>query len=231
MSAKLFAALVAVVLIIGRAEAFTVYDPANHAQNVLQAARSLEQINNQIRTLQNQATMLQNMARQLQRLDYSSLGQITSALNRIDGLMIQADSIGFDLAGSDAAWQRTYPGTYRDADAASLEQQADIQWQSTRAAYQQTMRVQSGIVTAIQADAPLLADLVNRSQEADGSLQAQQAGNQLLALSIKQQMQLQSLMAAQYRADAETQAAIAEANAMARERTRQFLGDGHAYSR
>ncbi len=63
MSAKLFAALLAVTLIIGRAEAFTVYDPANHAQNVLQAARALEQINNQIRTLQNQATMLQNMAR------------------------------------------------------------------------------------------------------------------------------------------------------------------------
>lgn len=231
MSAKLFAALVAIALVIGRADAFTVYDPANHAQNVLQAARSLEQINNQIRTLQNQATMLQNMARQLQRLDYSSLGQITSALNRIDGLMIQADSIGFDLAGSDAAWQRTYPGTYRDAEAASLDQQADTQWRSTRAAYHQTMRVQSGIVTAIQADAPLLADLVNRSQEANGSLQAQQAGNQLLALSIKQQMQLQSLMAAQYRADAETQAAIAEANAMARERTRQFLGDGRAYSR
>ncbi len=231
MSAKLFAALVAVTLIIGRADAFTVYDPSNHAQNVLQAARALEQINNQIRSLQNQATMLQNMARQLQRLDYSSMGQITSALNRIDGLMIQADSIGFDLAGSDAAWQRTYPGCYRDADAASLDQQADIQWRSTRAAYQQTMRVQSGIVTAIQADAPLLADLVNRSQGADGSLQAQQAGNQLLALSIKQQMQLQSLMAAQYRADAETQAAIAETNAMARERTRQFLGDGRAYSR
>lgn len=120
MSAKLFAALIAVVLIISRANAFTVYDPANHAQNVLQAARALEQINNQIRTLQNQATMLQNMARQLQRLDYSSLGQITSALNRIDGLMIQADSIGFDLSGSDAAWQRTYPGIYRDADPAHL---------------------------------------------------------------------------------------------------------------
>ncbi|MFV3131319.1 P-type conjugative transfer protein TrbJ [Niveispirillum sp. KHB5.9] len=214
------------------AAAFTVYDPSNHAQNVLQAARALEQINNQIRSLQNQATMLQNMARQLQRLDYSSLGQITSALTRIDGLMIQADGIGFDLAGSEVAWRRTYPGSYSDVDdAAALDRQAQAQWQSARMAYQQTMRVQSGIVGSIQADAPLLADLVDRSQGAVGSLQAQQAGNQLLALSIKQQMQLQSLMAAQYRADAETQAAIAEANAMARERTRRFLGDGHAYSR
>ena len=30
-----------------------VYDPTNYAQNVLTAARSLEQINNQIRSLQN----------------------------------------------------------------------------------------------------------------------------------------------------------------------------------
>jgi len=231
MKTWLCAALMAATLMAGDAHAFTVYDPSNHAQNVLQAARALEQVNNQIRTLQNQATMLQNMARQLQRLDYSSLGQITSALNRIDGLMIQADSIGFDLAGSEAAWRRAYPGAYRDADAAALDRHADIQWQSAAAAYQQTMRVQSGIVGSIQADAPLLTDLVNRSQEAAGSLQAQQAGNQLLALSIKQQMQLQSLMVAQYRADAETQAAIAEANAIARERTRRFLGDGHAYSR
>lgn len=231
MKASLCAALVVVILAAGDARAFTVYDPSNHAQNVLQAARALEQINNQIRTLQNQATMLQNMARQLQRLDYSSLGQITSALNRIDGLMIQADGIGFDLAGSEATWRRTYPGTYHDADAAALDRQAQAQWQSAMTSYRQTMRVQSGIVGSIQADAPLLAGLVDRSQEAIGSLQAQQAGNQLLALSIKQQMQLQSLVAVQSRADAETQAGIAEANALARERTRRFLGDGRAYSR
>lgn len=227
----LAAALLSATLMVGGAAAFTVYDPTNYAQNALQAARALEQVNNQIRSLQNQATMLQNMARQLQRLDYSSLSQITSALNRIDGLMIQADSIGFDLACSEEAWRRTYPGSYRDADTAALNRQAHDQWQSAMASYRQTMRVQSGIVGSIQADAPLLADLIGRSQDAVGSLQAQQAGNQLLALSIKQQMQLQNLMAAQYRADAETQAAIAETNAMARERTRRFLGDGHAYSR
>jgi P-type conjugative transfer protein TrbJ len=231
MKTWLHVALVAVTLVAGDARAFTVYDPSNHAQNMLQAARALEQINNQIRTLQNQATMLQNMARQLQRLDYSSLGQITSALNRIDGLMMQVDGIGFDLAGSEAAWRRTYPGRYQEGDDAALGRQAQAQWQSASAAYRQTMRVQSGIVGSIQSDAPLLNDLVTRSQDAAGSLQAQQAGNQLLALSIKQQMQLQSLMAAQYRADAETQAGIAEANAIARERTRRFLGDGHAYSR
>ena len=32
-----------------------VYDPSNYAQNVIQAARALEQINNQITSLQNEA--------------------------------------------------------------------------------------------------------------------------------------------------------------------------------
>jgi type IV secretion system protein TrbJ len=35
-----------------------VYDPSNYAQNVLQAARALEQINQQIAQLQNEAQML-----------------------------------------------------------------------------------------------------------------------------------------------------------------------------
>ena len=49
-----------------------VYDPTNYAQNVLTAARTLEQINNQIRSLQNQATSLINEARNLTSLPFSS---------------------------------------------------------------------------------------------------------------------------------------------------------------
>ena len=50
-----------------------VYDPSNYAQNVLQAARALQQINNQITSLQNQTQMLLNQARNLTSLPYSSL--------------------------------------------------------------------------------------------------------------------------------------------------------------
>ncbi|HEV7284551.1 MAG TPA: P-type conjugative transfer protein TrbJ, partial [Kaistia sp.] len=50
-----------------------VYDPSNYAQNVLTAARTLEQINHQITSLQNEATMLINQARNLANLPFSSL--------------------------------------------------------------------------------------------------------------------------------------------------------------
>ncbi|MDE3117200.1 MAG: P-type conjugative transfer protein TrbJ, partial [Pseudomonadota bacterium] len=61
-----------------RAEAqWAVIDHANLSQNILTAARALEQINNQIRSLQNQTFMLQNMALDLKSLDVSQLGGIT----------------------------------------------------------------------------------------------------------------------------------------------------------
>ena len=45
-----------------------VYDPTNYAQNLLTAARTLEQINHQITSLQNEATMLINQAKNLASL-------------------------------------------------------------------------------------------------------------------------------------------------------------------
>ena len=45
-----------------------VYDPTNYAQNVLTAARTLQQVNQQITQLQNEATMLINQARNLASL-------------------------------------------------------------------------------------------------------------------------------------------------------------------
>jgi hypothetical protein len=55
-----------------------VFDPSNYAQNVLTAARSLQQITNQITSLQNQAQSLINQARNLASLPYSSLQQFSS---------------------------------------------------------------------------------------------------------------------------------------------------------
>src|SRR3546814_11933727 len=71
--------------------------------------------------------------------------------------------------------------------------------------------------------------IVARSQGAEGSLQAQQATNQLLALTAKQQFQLQHMMAAQFRSEAVEQARRATQAAEARAATKRFLGSGSAY--
>lgn len=211
--------------------AWPVFDASNYVQNMLTAARTLEQINNQIRSLQNQTTMLQNMARNLQRLNFSSAGQLMSALNRIDGLMMQAQGLGFELARLDAAWRQHYPDSYAaNVGASDMAAAARERWQNAMHAFRRSMRVQSQIAANVQDDRALLADLVNRSQGAVGALQAQQAANQLIALSAKQQMQAQALMAVHYRAEAEEMARHAQAEEAARATTKRFLGSGNAYS-
>ena len=70
-----------------------VFDPNNYAQNVLTAARELQQINNQITSLQNQAQMLINQAKNLANLPYSSLQQLQSSIQRTQQLLAQAQRI------------------------------------------------------------------------------------------------------------------------------------------
>ena len=101
---------------------------------------------------------------------------------------------------------------------------------TTMSAYQHTMTVQAQIAENVAADAQTLSTIVTKSQGAEGSLQAQQATNQLLALSAKQQFQIQNMMAAQYRAETIEQARRAQAEIDARAATTKFLGSGTAYT-
>ena len=88
-----------------------VFDPNNYAQNVLTAARALQQINNQITSLQNQAQMLINQAKNLASLPYSSLQQLQSSIQRTQQLLNQAQRIAYDIQQIDHAFSTTYaPG-------------------------------------------------------------------------------------------------------------------------
>ena len=85
-----------------------VFDPNNYAQNVLTAARELQQINNQITSLQNQAQMLINQAKNLASLPYSSLQQLEQSIQRTQQLLAQAQRIAYDVKQIDQAFSTTY---------------------------------------------------------------------------------------------------------------------------
>jgi P-type conjugative transfer protein TrbJ len=211
--------------------AIVVFDPSNFAENVLQAARALQQIDNQIQSLQNEARMLQNMALNLRSLDMSSLQQMVSGLDRIGGLMDEAQGIAFDVEATRNAFAQDYPAQYGAAvtnDA--LLADAHQRWQDAMSAYRQTLLMQAQIARNVEADGPTLAGLVAASQGAVGSLQAQQATNQLLALSVKQQLQIQSLMAAEDRAQSLDAARKAQAEEQARASFDRFMGTRTAYT-
>ncbi len=70
-----------------------VFDPTNYAQNVLTAARELQQVNNQIQQIENQTTSLINQARNLASLPYSLVSTITGQIQRTEQLLSQAKGI------------------------------------------------------------------------------------------------------------------------------------------
>ncbi|MBC2886758.1 MULTISPECIES: P-type conjugative transfer protein TrbJ [Pseudomonadota] len=206
-----------------------VYDPSNYAQNVLTAARTLEQINNQITSLQNEAQMLINQARNLASLPYSSLQQLQQNVQRTQQLLGQAQNIAFEVGQIDQAFQQQYGNVSLSTTDAQLVADARSRWENTVGGLQDAMRVQAGAVGNIDSNRAEMAALVGQSQGATGALQATQAGNQLLALQSQQLSDLIAVISANGRADALTEAERATAAEQGRIQRERFLTPGSGY--
>src|SRR3954454_13208470 len=159
-----------------------VFDPNNYAQNVLTAARALQQINNQVVSLQNQTQMLINQAKNLATLPFSTLSQLEQSIQRTQQLLAQAQRISFDIQQIDRAFSTTYAPASPDATDQALIANAQVRWQNSVASFQDAMRVQATVVGNLDTNRAQMSTLVTASQGATGALQASQAGNQLLAL-------------------------------------------------
>ena len=217
------------VFVTPAAAQWVVYDPTNYVQNVLSAARALEQINNQIQSLQNEAQMLINQARNLASLPYSSLQQLQQSVQRTQALPGQAQRIAFDVQQIDQAFQSQYSNISLSTSDQRLVSDARSRWQNTVGGLQDALRVQAGVVGNIDTNRAEMAALVGQSQGATGALQATQAGNQLLALQAQQLADLVAVVAANGRAQALVDAERAAAAEQGREQRRRFLTPGSGY--
>ena len=206
-----------------------VFDPSNYAQNVLTAARSLQQITNQITSLQNEAQMLINQARNLASLPYSSLQQLQQSVQRTQQLLQQAQNIAYDVRQIDQAFQTKYANVSMSASDTQLIADARTRWQNTVGGLQDAMRVQATVVGNIDTNRTQMSALVGASQSATGALQATQAGNQILALQSQQLSDLVALHASNGRASALTEAERTAAAEQGREQRRRFLTPGTGY--
>ena len=108
-----------------------VFDPNNFSQNVLTAARELQQITNQITSLQNEAQMLINQARNLASLPYSSLQQLQSSIQRTQQLLSQAQNIAYNVQQIDHAFQTTYGAANAGQSSQTLIANAEQRWQNS----------------------------------------------------------------------------------------------------
>ena len=208
---------------------WVVFDPNNFSQNILTAARSLEQINNQVTSLQHESQMLTNEARNLASLPYSSLQQLQASLQSTRQLINQAQNIAYSVQQVDNAFQTTYsPANASQSDQLMIAN-ARQRWQNAVGALQDALRVQAGVVGNIDVNANEMSALVGSSQSAVGALQATQAGNQILALQSRQLSDLTAVIAAQSRAQSLHLAREAAAQDQAKEQMRRFVTRSGSY--
>ena len=211
------------------ASAQIVFDPSNYAQNVLTAARALQQINNQITSLANQTQMLVNQARNLTNLPTSMLSQIEGNFSKMTSLMGEAERLAYNVQNIDQQFQPTYKNFAANKTSAQLVDGARQRWQESLDSYQHALKAGAVAVGNIQDTQSQTGSLASASQSAVGMLQATQAGNQLIGVQTRQLADLTAMLAAQGRADALEKSRKAAAQEQAREQFSRFM-TGSSYS-
>jgi type IV secretion system protein TrbJ len=116
-------ALLAVPVASVRAD-WIVFDPHNFEENVLTAARELQQVNNEIQSLENQA-------RNLASLPFSALQQLEQSIAQTEQLLAQAQNIAYSVTAINQAFANTYPQSYpASTSAQQLFSDAQTRWQN-----------------------------------------------------------------------------------------------------
>ena len=208
-----------------------VFDGANYQQSLTTSARALEQINNQVRQLELAGQQLARMDQNLAPLSATISPQLQRSLEQMQRELRAGDGLSLTVAATRTGYEQAFPRQVSPAlsDAEALRN-AKSRWEEEYAGLKRAALLQAEVAESVGGDGPLLGDALTRSRAAAGALAAQQAGNELAALGVKQALALQTLFAAQHRAETLTRARALAAEDEARERFRAFLGAGTAYA-
>lgn len=170
-----------------------VHDPANHAENLLAAARMLEQIEHQIAALEQQTRMLSRNPLQLSP-------DLARTLSEAEALFRRGEGLSHDIARIGAEIEALYPETWETHDLGDVLARSARWREESRASLTRAMTAQAQAAARIgdmqiHLDAALAA-----SASAEGQTSAVQAGNQLAGLSAAQLAGIEALMIAEGRA-------------------------------
>ena len=174
-----------------KAEALIVYDPTNYAANIQTSLKQVESVINELKMLENQAKNLLQLGQvpELQQLSktFNDLmkirSEVTSLLNSYEQFQSEWDSVFKDF------------GAISGMNASEWAQQAQKMVNESNKALYDSVKAQT-TVSQIESDAQALTALQTASSNAQGVLQAAQAGNAIAATTTRQLMRLQSIMAA-----------------------------------
>jgi len=186
-----------------------VFDPRNHLENALQAARQLES--------------LANEARSLAASPYSHLTQNSQALQDMAELARTARGLATSVSGLERQFEDLYPEDLSGADALRLLEQGRGRAAVARRTAEDLARTAAELERLGQGRGQRLAGALNASQAAQGQTAAVQSSNQMLAVLAEDLAVLRVLMLAQARLLSESAARdAAERTAGAEARRRMW---------
>lgn len=187
------AAIVAVTPMAPARAQMTVIDPTNLAQNLLQATRALQQINNQIRQIEQATQMLRQNPLQLSPELTQSISEARELFNTAQGIAFEVNQVGENL-------RTLYPETWEDFDLAGVLQQSERWEQESRESLQRAMEAEARAARSIEGSRNRIDRALQSSSSAEGQTGAIQASNQLLGVTASQLAEIHALLIAQGRA-------------------------------
>ena len=188
-----FAAIVAATPMAPARAQMTVIDPTNLAQNLLQATRALEQINNQIRQIEQATQMLRQNPLQLSPELTQSISEARELFNTAQGIAFEVNQVGENL-------RTLYPETWEDFDLEGVLQQSERWEQESRDSLQRAMEAEARAARSIEGSRNRIDRALQSSSSAEGQTGAIQASNQLLGVTASQLAEIHALLIAQGRA-------------------------------
>lgn len=192
-----------------------VFDPRNHLENALQAARQLES--------------LANEARSLAASPYSHLAGSNQALRDMGELARSAQGLAGSVDQIEGQFDRLYDVDLSGAGLLDLMAQGEARAQTARRTAEDVARTAAELDRMARARESRLSGALSASQAATGQTAAIQSSNQMLAVLAEELAALRTATLAQARLSAE-QAARASADQAAGDaaRRRRWGGEGRS---
>lgn len=177
----------------GQAQAMTVIDPSNLAQNIVQVRHMVEQLRNQMLQIEQAASMLRQNPLQLSPELSQSIGEARATLQSVEGIAFEARQLGQQV-------RTLYPETWDAFDLEHVLSQSDAWMRQSRLSLERAMRAEAEAAERMQSTQGRIDRALRSSTDSQGQTGAIQASNQLLGIQAGQLSEIHALLIAQGRA-------------------------------
>ncbi|MCD2514657.1 P-type conjugative transfer protein TrbJ [Comamonas endophytica] len=189
---------------------------------------------NTAKQLQTQISQYNDMVKQGMSLPSRNFKNITRDLENIADVYRGTQAIGRNISNLEEAFKQQFPGyqTYLQSSSRASEMMPSRyeKWDRQGQDNARTAMLSAGMnISTFASEEAQLRTLVSRSQNAEGRLQAIQAGNEIAASNVQQLQKLRDLLATQIQMQsnymAQEQERMSIENALQQQRSSMIIND------